>query len=169
MKEKSDIVILGGGPGGYVAAIRGAQLKKSVVLIEKDKLGGTCMNYGCIPAKYLLNQTKNYKELKENKNIEGPLEEIKCNWKKVQEKKGIIVKKLVSGLEFLLRKNGVKIVKGTGSLKKKYQVVAEVEGEENIFESSKIIIAAGSRPGELPFLEPNRQHAVLEYFRNGEK
>jgi len=160
MKEKSDIVILGGGPGGYVAAIRGAQLKKSVVLIEKDKIGGTCMNYGCIPAKYLLNQTKNYKELKENKNIEGPLEEIKCNWKKVQDEKGIIVKKLVSGLEFLLRKNVVKIVKGTGSIKNERQVLVEAEGEENIIESSKIIIATGSRPGELPFLEPNGKEII---------
>ncbi|GAF88307.1 unnamed protein product, partial [marine sediment metagenome] len=76
MDKKYDLAIIGGGPGGYVAAIRAAQLKKRVILVEKDRIGGTCMNYGCIPAKYLLHQTKIYRELKENRNIEGPLEKI---------------------------------------------------------------------------------------------
>jgi len=160
MREKLDMVILGGGPGGYVAAIRGAQLKKKVILIEKDRVGGTCINYGCIPAKYLLNQTKIYKEIKENKNIDGPLEKVKCNWKKVQEEKDEIVKRLVRGLEFLLRKNGVKIVKGTGFIKNERQMAVKTEEEEKVFESNTIILATGSRPGELPFLVPNGKEVI---------
>ncbi len=130
MSDKYDLAVIGGGPGGYVAAIRAAQLKKKVVLIEKDKIGGVCMHWGCIPTKYLLHQTKIYKEFKENRNLDGPLEEIKYNWKKVQEEKGKVVERLVKGLEFLLKKNGVEIKKGKGSLKGERQVAVELEGEE---------------------------------------
>lgn len=160
MDKKYDLAIIGGGPGGYVAAIRAAQLKKRVVLVEKDRIGGTCMNYGCIPAKYLLHQTKIYRELKENKNIEGPLEKIKCNWNRVQEEKNKIVERLVKGIEFLLRKNGIEIVKGEGFIKSEKQIAVKTEGEDQIFESDKIILATGSRPAALPFLEPNGKEVV---------
>ncbi len=160
MNEKWDMIILGGGPGGYVAAIRAAQLKKRVVLVEKDRIGGTCMNYGCIPAKYLLHQTKIYEELRENKNIEGPLEKIRCNWKRVQEEKSKIVERLVRGIEFLLRKNGVEVVKGTGFIKSERKIAVETDGGEKILESDKIILATGSRPAALPFLVPNGKQVV---------
>jgi dihydrolipoamide dehydrogenase len=160
MNEKSDVAILGGGPGGYVAAIRAAQLKKRVVLIEKDRIGGTCMNYGCIPAKYLLHQTKVYKDLRENKNIEGPLEKIKCNWENVQQEKNKIVERLVTGIEFLLKKNGIEIVRGEGFVKSGKEVAVRTEGEERILESDKVILATGSRPGTLPFLKPNGKEIV---------
>lgn len=161
MDKKWDLIIIGGGPGGYVAAIRGAQLKKKVLLVEKHKIGGTCMNYGCIPAKYLLHQTKIYKDLKDNRNLEGPLEDIQCNWKRVQEEKSKAVHKLVKGLEFLLKNNGVEIINGTGFLKGKNQVSVVSDGEdEQILEAEKIILATGSRPGELPFLKPNGKEVV---------
>ena len=83
MDKEYDIAIIGAGPGGYVAAIRAAQLKKKVLLVEKNKLGGTCTNLGCIPTKFLLQQTKKFIEAKKNKNLEGPVNEIKCNWQKV--------------------------------------------------------------------------------------
>jgi dihydrolipoamide dehydrogenase len=124
------------------------------------RIGGTCMNYGCIPAKYLLHQTKIYKELKENKNIEGPLEKIKCNWKKVQEEKNKIVERLVKGIEFLLRKNGIEIIKGDGFIKSEKHIAVKIEGGEKILESDKIILATGSRPAALPFLEPNGKEVV---------
>ena len=160
MDKKYDLAIIGGGPGGYVAAIRAAQLKKRVVLVEKDRIGGTCMNYGCIPAKYLLHQTKIYRELKENKNIEGPLENIKCNWTRVQKEKNKIVERLVKGIEFLLRKNGIEIVKGEGFIKSEKQIAVKTEGGDQILESDKIILATGSRPAALPFLEPNGKEVV---------
>ena len=161
MDKKWDLVIIGGGPGGYVSAIRGAQLKKKVLLVEEHKIGGTCMNYGCIPAKYLLHQTKIYKDLKENRNLEGPLETIKCDWERVQKERSRVVERLVKGLEFLIRKNGVEMTKGQGSMNENGQVSVRVaEGEEKVVEAEKVILAAGSRPAELPFVQPNRKEII---------
>ena len=160
MREKLDLIILGGGPGGYVAALRAAQLKKRVVLIERDELGGTCMNYGCIPTKYLLHQTQVFRELKESKNIVGELDKMKLNWKKVQEEKKRVVDRLVKGIEFLLEKNGVRVVKGTAILKNENQVAVEENGETRVLESNCIILAMGSRPAELPFLAPNGKEII---------
>ena len=157
MSERWDLAILGGGPGGYVAALRAAQLKRKVVLVENDRLGGTCMNYGCIPTKYLLYQTKIYKEFRENKNFEGPLEEIKCNWRRMQDEKNKTVERLVNGIEFLLKRNGVEILRGTGFLKgeKEKQVVVDTEEGEKILEADKVILATGSSPAGLSFIDPN--------------
>jgi len=160
MSEKWDLIILGGGPGGYVTALRAAQLKNRVILIEKDKLGGTCMNYGCIPTKYLLHQTQICKELQEGKNIEGNLDDLKLNWNKVQEEKKQIVNRLVKGVEFLLEKNGIKVIKGTGFLRNENQVSVEEKGKEKILESNNIILAMGSKPSELPFLVPNGNEVI---------
>ncbi len=161
MDKKWDLVIIGGGPGGYVSAIRGAQLKKKVLLIEEHKIGGTCMNYGCIPAKYLLHQTKIYKDLKENRNLEGPLEEMRCDWKRVQKERSRVVERLVKGLEFLIRKNGVEMTKGQGFMNENGQVSVRVdEGEEKVVEAEKVILATGSSPAELPFLKPNGKEII---------
>jgi len=160
MDDKYDIGIVGGGPGGYVAAIRGAQLKRRVVLFERDEVGGTCMNYGCIPTKYLLHQTKIFRDLKENKNIEGKFEAFKCNWKRIQEEKGKIVKKLVKGVEFLLKKNGVNVVKGKALLRSKNHIEISCEEGEKIFKTDKIILATGSRPADLPFLKTNMKNII---------
>ena len=160
MDKKWDLVIVGAGPGGYVAAIRAAQLKKRVLLVEQHKIGGTCMNYGCIPAKYLLHQTKIYKELKENRNLAGPLEKIKCNWKSIQEEKSSVVERLVKGLDFLLKKNRVQVIQGTGYLQDENKVRVSSEVGEEIFEADKVILAAGSKPGELPFLKPNGKEII---------
>ncbi|MBP1770091.1 MAG: acoL, partial [Candidatus Aminicenantes bacterium] len=95
MAEKRDMVIIGGGPGGYLAAMRAAQLKKTVTLFDMDRVGGTCINYGCIPTKYLLHQTKVLKELAGAKNLEGPAGEVKLNWAKVQQGRQAVVDQLV--------------------------------------------------------------------------
>ena len=161
MDKKWDLIIIGGGPGGYVSAIRGAQLKKKVLLVEEHKIGGTCMNYGCIPAKYLLHQTKIYKDLKENRNLEGPLEAIKCDWKRVQKERSRVVERLVKGLEFLIRKSGVEMTKGQGSMNENGQVSVRVaEGEEKVVEAEKVILATGSKPAELPFIQPNGKEII---------
>ncbi len=160
MSEKWDLAIVGGGPGGYVAALRAAQLKKKAVLIENDRLGGACMNYGCIPTKYLLHQTKFYKEFKENKNLEGPKDEIRYSWERSQEEKNKTVERLVKGIEFLLKRNGVEILHGTGFLKSERQVIVQTEEGERVIESDKIILATGSRPAELPFLSFNGKEVI---------
>lgn len=156
MDKKFDLIIIGGGPGGYVAAIRAAQLGQKVLLVEKHKIGGTCMNYGCIPAKYLLEQTKLYKNFKENRNLEGPVSEIRLDWKKIQQERSMVVERLVKGLVFLVRKNGVEVIEGQGCVTGVGGVTVKCEGEgDNVFKAERIILATGSRPAELPFLQPN--------------
>ncbi len=155
MIKSYDLAIIGGGPGGYVAALRGAQLKKKVVLFEKERVGGTCMNRGCIPAKFLLHQTKFFAETKNNKFIDGPLKALTCNWRRVQEGRQGIVDRFVRGIEFLLKKNGIELIEGEAQLRNERQVSVCDENGESIFEAEKIILATGSRPAFLPFLQPD--------------
>lgn len=152
MTEKYDIAVVGGGPGGYVAALRSAQLKKSVVVIEREKIGGTCMNWGCIPTKYLLQQTKILTDAKHNANIDGALDSLSCNWQRMQEEKEDVVQKLVKGIEFLLKQNGVMVLKGEASLKNERQIRIHSRAGDVQVEADKIILATGSRPKQLPFL-----------------
>ncbi len=153
MDKEYDIAIIGAGPGGYVAAIRAAQLKKKVLLVEKNKLGGTCTNLGCIPTKFLLQQTKKFIEAKKNKNLEGPINEIKCNWQKVQAEKMRKVEQLVKGIDFLLKKNGVDFIRGEASLSAGKKIIIQDKKEEKGIKAKKIILATGSRPADLPFLK----------------
>lgn len=160
MSEKRDLVVVGGGPGGYVAALRAAQLGKKVTVIEEDRLGGTCMNYGCIPTKFLLSQTKLWVELGNNPRIEGLGENARLNWKSVQEGKRAVVDKLVRGVEFLLERNGVEVWKGRGELEGEREVVFRKEGEEKSLEADRIILALGSRSSGLPGLEPDGREII---------
>ncbi len=154
MEKKYQIAVVGGGPGGYVAALRASQLRKKVVLIEKEKIGGTCMNWGCIPTKYLLQQTKILEEIKKNTKLEGPLDKIHLNWEKVQKGKELLVERLVKGVEFLLQRNGVDVIKGKARLTQEKRLIVEVKGEKMSLDAEKVILALGSRPAELPFLKP---------------
>jgi dihydrolipoamide dehydrogenase len=160
MPERCDLVIIGGGPGGYMAALRASQLGKKVTLIEEDRIGGTCMNYGCIPTKFLLHQTEMFSDLKRNPRVEGIPESAHLNWKRVQEEKRNVVERLVKGLEFLLQRNGVAVLKGKGVLNGNRKVIFQgVEGEK-AFEAEKIILAMGSRSSELPFLKPDGKEVI---------
>ena len=153
MPEKRDIVIIGGGPGGYLAAMRGAQLKKRITLVEEDRIGGTCINYGCIPTKYLLHQTKVLKEMGGSKTLDGPVGEVRLNWARVQQGRQAVVDQLVKGLVFLLEKGKVEIVKGTARLSQDKTVVARTAEGERAFEADKVIVATGSQAAGLPFLK----------------
>jgi dihydrolipoamide dehydrogenase len=160
MPERRELVIIGGGPGGYVAALRAAQLRKKVTLIEADRIGGVCMNYGCIPTKFLLHQTQLFSELKRNPRIEGMSGAARLNWKRVQEEKRNVVDRLVKGVEFLLQRNGVEVLKGTGTLNGNRQVIFQGANGEKTFEAEIIILAMGSRSSGLPFLEPNGKEVI---------
>jgi len=152
---KYDLVVIGGGPGGYVAAIRAAQLGINVALVEEDTIGGVCMNCGCIPTKYLLSQTKKYSDLKCDKIFKGPVDQIVCDWDQVLAGKHRIVARLVKGTEFLLERNGVKVVRGKASLLPDNKISVVQNDRELNFHTEKIILATGSRPAELPFLKIN--------------
>jgi dihydrolipoamide dehydrogenase len=160
MPERRELVIIGGGPGGYVAALRAAQLRKKVTLIEADRIGGVCMNYGCIPTKFLLHQTQLFSELRRNPRIEGVSEAAHLDWKRVQDEKRNVVDRLVKGVEFLLERNGVEVLKGRGTLAGNRQVIFQGTDGEKTFEAENIILAMGSRSSGLPFLEPNGKEVI---------
>ena len=160
MAEKRDIVIIGGGPGGYLAAMRGAQLKKRITLVEADRIGGTCINYGCIPTKYLLHQTKILREVGATKTLEGPVGDVRLNWPKVQQGRQSVVDQLVKGLVFLLEKGKVEIIKGEARLAAARTVVVRTADGERTLEADKIIIATGSRAAGLPFLKPDGRTVI---------
>ncbi len=155
MAERYEIIIIGAGPGGYVAALRAAQLKKKTLLIEEDKVGGTCMNWGCIPTKHLLHLTKIFEDVRAARHLDGPRDQIGCDWARVQEERAKVVDKLVKGTEFLLNKNGVTVIKGRAALRGPDKVaVAAAQGERE-YESGRIVLATGSRSADLPFLKPD--------------
>jgi len=160
MDKRFDLAVIGGGPGGYVAALRAAQLGKKVVLFEKESLGGTCMNWGCIPVKFLLHETKLFKEAKENRNIDGPVNSLKCNWERVQRQRIEIVRRFVRGIEFLLKRNGIHVVKKEAELVDEKNIEINSGGERQIFEAERVILATGSKPSELPFIKPNKKEII---------
>jgi dihydrolipoamide dehydrogenase len=163
-----DVAIIGGGPAGYTAAIRAAQNKLKVALIEKEpKLGGTCLLVGCIPTKSLLFNAEVYDHLKNAKEygLDG-LGQPKLNWPVIIKRKNDVVSKHVKGLEFLMKKNKVNVYEGYGRLTgpakdgvHSVEVMTEggggAEGERNFVKAKNVIIATGSDARMLPGLEPD--------------
>lgn len=144
MKEY-DVLVLGGGPGGYVAAIKGAQMGLKTVLIEKEELGGVCLNWGCIPTKALLKSAKVYEETLHSEKYGIDIKnkaEVTINWGKMQERKNKVVKQLTGGVQTLLVKNGVDVVKGYGEVLDKNTVKVN----EQLVKTKNLIIATGASP-----------------------
>jgi len=160
MENTYDLAVLGGGPGGYTAAIRASQLNMKVVLVEKEALGGVCMNWGCIPTKYLLNETKLLSDIKKNKNLTGPVSDLRIDWDKIQAGKKRVVERLVRGVEYLMLKNDIKVIKGNAHFRKKENIQVDQERRNMRLSADKVILAYGSRPAELPFLQPNGEEII---------
>ncbi|NMO96899.1 dihydrolipoyl dehydrogenase [Paenibacillus lemnae] len=163
-----DIAILGGGTGGYTAAIRAAQLGKDVVLIEQDKLGGTCLHRGCIPSKSLLRSAEMFAEMKNSEAYGIETEGIRLSFSKVLNRKNDIVAKLHQGVQYLMRKHKIKVVHGTGRVigpsifsPQSGAVAVELpDGEMETVVPSNLIIATGSRPRMLPGLETDGSYVL---------
>lgn len=158
-----DLIIIGGGPGGYVAAIRAAQLGQKVALIEKEELGGVCMNWGCIPTKFLLHQTGLVSQMKKHQFlVSSPNnQQLKLDWTKLKQGRKKIVKQLVKGVEFLLNRNQIEIIKGKAHLTLEGKVEITLEGGgHHILKAKNILLATGSRPAELPFLAPDGEKVL---------
>eukprot|EP00667_Euglena_gracilis_P008560 EG_transcript_8679 len=151
---KHDLIVIGGGPGGYVAAIKAAQLGLNVACVEKrGTLGGTCLNVGCIPSKALLNASHHYHDAKHKFAGYGiDIPSVSMDIPKMQGTKAKSVTRLTGGIELLFKKNKVTYYKGFASLEgdKKVKVVGETT---EVHEADKILIATGSEPIELPFLK----------------
>ena len=149
MNEKFDIAVLGGGPGGYVAAIRSSQLGYKTVLIDKDNLGGICLNWGCIPTKSLLKNAEIY-DLIKNKGKEFGITAtgLKFDFNTIIKRSRNISEKISSNVEMLIKKNKVKRIRDFGKLTSKTQLSVFDEKHKEIekIEANKIIISTGARP-----------------------
>ena len=132
MEKNFDLIVIGGGPGGYVCAIRAAQLGLKTACIEsRGKLGGTCLNVGCIPSKSLLNLSENYRKAKKDFNNQGiEISDIKLNINKMMSNKEKSITVLTKGVEFLFKKNKVTYLKGKGVLFSNNEVVVYEEGKK---------------------------------------
>ena len=156
------IAVIGGGPGGYVAAIKAAMLGGDVTVIEKKKVGGTCLNVGCIPTKALLASSSMLMNIKEAKNfginIDG---KVNADFSAVMSRKDKIVDQLISGIEFLFDKRGINLVNGFGKLIDKNTIeVTKEDGEIEIIKADKIILANGSIPTVFPGMPYNGKNVI---------
>ena len=140
--EANSVLVVGGGPGGYVAAIRAAQLGAKVTLIEKDKVGGTCLNRGCMPTKAMLHTSEIYAEARNSADIGISCPEVLVDWEKVQGFRASVVEKLTSGVKALCKANKVKVVMGEAV----FTGPKTVKVGEDSYTADKVIIAAGSHP-----------------------
>jgi len=146
-----DIVIIGGGPGGYVAAIRGAQLGLKIVLVEKDKLGGVCLNRGCIPTKALVSTAEILHNIKRANEFGIKVEDVSLDFAKVMTRKEQITRRLTSGVEQLMKANQIRVIYGEGNILKPGVVeVVNTEREKETIKTKNIIIATGSSVMKLP-------------------
>lgn len=169
MAQEYDLVILGGGTGGYVAAIRASQLGLKTAVIEKGKLGGTCLHKGCIPSKALLRSAEVFATAKRGEEFGVMAHEVSLNFGKVQERKNKIVDQLHKGVQHLMKQGKIDVYEGTGrilgpSIFSPMPGTISVEmnsGEENeMLIPKNVIIATGSRPRTLPGLEPDNEFVM---------
>jgi dihydrolipoamide dehydrogenase len=162
--SKYDVAVIGSGPGGYVAAIRCAQLGMKTAIIEKySTLGGTCLNVGCIPSKALLDSSHHYHDAVKHFEEHGIYipGEVKVNLEKMMERKSSVVSQTCDGVKFLMDKNKIDVFEGVGSFKDKTHInIEKNDGETETIEAAKTIIATGSKPANLPFIELDKERII---------
>jgi dihydrolipoamide dehydrogenase len=152
--DKYDLVVIGAGPGGYVAAIRAAQLGLKTAVVEKDKPGGVCLNWGCIPSKAILTSAELYETIKEGEQFGVKVQGLSFDYSQVIKRSREVAERLAKGVEYLLRKNKIPLLAGTGRLEGKNRVVIETldKGTQQV-EADRVLIATGSGERTLPGLE----------------
>ncbi|KMY53486.1 dihydrolipoamide dehydrogenase [Bacillus sp. FJAT-27231] len=147
---ETDTIVVGAGPGGYVAAIRAAQLGQKVTIVEKGELGGVCLNVGCIPSKALITAAHRYEQAKHSDDIGIVAENVTVNFDKVQEWKASVVNKLTGGVEGLLKGNKVEIVRGEAYFVDANTLRVMDENSAQTYKFKNAIVATGSHPIEIP-------------------
>jgi len=173
--QSRDLIVLGSGPGGYVAAIRAAQLGRKVSIIERDALGGICLNWGCIPSKSLLRAAQLYHDMKRAEDFGFKTDSIKVDFPRVIDRSREVAGKLSGGVSYLMRKNKVEVITGFGTLDSGNKVhVRDNSGKTVTYSYKDIIIATGARPRPFPGAEIDGEVAhtyrtALEYKRLPQK
>jgi len=155
------VAVIGSGPGGYVCAIRCAQLGFKTALIEKyDSLGGTCLNVGCIPSKALLDSSEHYHQAAHDFKEHGiDLKDLKVNFKQMIQRKRGVVEQTVGGIDFLMKKNKVDVLHGHGSFKDANTIIVDGKEKKEI-KADKVVIATGSKPSSLPFIKIDKKRVI---------
>ena len=154
---KYDIIVIGSGPGGYVAAIRASQLGKKVAIVEKAELGGICLNWGCIPTKALLKSAQVFTYCKNAAHYGVAVEgEVKPDFEKIVARSRTVADTMSKGVAFLMKKNNIDILAGWGRLAGEGKV--EVDG--TLYEADAVILATGARPRQMPFMPVDGEHVI---------
>ncbi|HIT89688.1 MAG TPA: FAD-dependent oxidoreductase, partial [Candidatus Merdenecus merdavium] len=150
MHDNYDLVVIGSGPGGYVAAIKAAQSGLKVAIIEEKEIGGTCLNRGCVPTKALMHTTHLYKEMSMCEKLGIFTDNISIDVEKMYARKDEVVTQLRSGVEFLIKSNKIEIIQGKGQITGRHRVTVKTQEGDRDLESEYILIATGSVPTVLP-------------------
>ncbi|WP_273484851.1 dihydrolipoyl dehydrogenase [Desulforamulus ruminis] len=153
--EAFDVVVIGGGPGGYTAAAKAAALGGKVALVEKRSLGGTCLHQGCIPTKTLLKSTEVLETVKKAKEYGVETGSPEVSLAKLLSRRQAVIKRLNTGVEFLMKSSKVSVFQGEGKITAVNEVTVSTPAEQKILKTAKIIIATGSRPAFIPGLIPD--------------
>ena len=158
-----DVTVIGSGPGGYVAAIRCAQLGFKTAIIEKyPTMGGTCLNVGCIPSKALLDSSEHFENAKHNFANHGIIiDEPKADLARMVERKNEVVDQTTKGIQFLMDKNKITVFQGVGSFEDATHVkITKEDGSSEVIETKYAIIATGSKPSNLPFINLDKERII---------
>ena len=157
---KFDIIVIGSGPGGYVAAIRASQLGKTVAIVEKAELGGICLNWGCIPTKALLKSAQVFEYLKHSSDYGITSDGGKPDFAAIVKRSRGVAGNMSKGIEFLMKKNKITVVKGSAKLAGGKKVEVEFEGKKEVHEADHIIVATGARSRELPGIKQDGKKVI---------
>lgn len=155
-----DLLVIGSGPGGYVAAIRGAQLGMKVGIVEKADIGGVCLNWGCIPTKALLKSAQVFDYINHAENYGISVKDASADFDAVVKRSRDVANGMSKGVQFLMKKNKIEVHKGFGKLVGKGKVEVDSDGEKSTLEAKNIILATGARERELPHLKIDKKKVI---------
>lgn len=162
--ERYDLVVVGAGPGGYVAAIRAAQLGLRTAVVEKDRPGGVCLNWGCIPSKAILTSAELYEDVKHGEQYGIKVSGLSFDYAQVIRRSREVAGRLAKGVEYLLKKNKIPLVRGAGRIEGGNRVVVEADGQDpQRLDTDRILLATGSRERTLPGLEVDGTQVITSF------